>query len=617
MFGGNNGNKSAFEQVTGAFAKIQVVIAVLLPILPVILFCGVIVIILVMILGQTQGMEGIANAGDNGCERAIESKWAQFFNSEEEGTSFYNKINDMIEDNPGVDINLVSAILTFETNVSVEEDYKCNVGEVDPETGEVIKEECTETSETANRDTKELYQEAKEIVNGVKDKSEDEIKDWLQNTYVEDRLTELGKDLPDDPENKAAVIEQKVDDIFSIRDIYAAMVCKDEDTTSSVTSCTYQVNGKTVQDVKVEVLSCDGSEVEFTVDFEKYVKGVVFAENRGAPDEAIKAQAVAARSFALTRQNAMCPGNPENCNYGYDPKRNVIRLRGCENDQVYCDPDQGCTIEETNNLDYGTVHVWKQGNTGKGRYIAPFTGQAKKHFDQLIDSVSGQVVVDKSGNVVYTNFASNDQNAWSAKADLGKKYDQILLEHYKKNGATSLATTCASTGEVLPGIKFPIAEKFYSPNCYSAGEYYQGGTYHGSIDFSHTALFGNRLELSAPVKIVSSTNGTIVGIGTDKANTYPSCFQGGVMGGQGYYIRIDDPKSEYNGYTLSYWHLDTLNPKLKVGDKVKTGDYLGTMGNTGCSSGKHLHWQLQSPSGKNIIMDKDVQKYCQQNYTKG
>lgn len=37
------------------------------------------------------------------------------------------------------------------------------------------------------------------------------------------------------------------------------------------------------------------------IDFEKYVLGVVYAENGGAPDEAMKAQAIAARTYAFNR----------------------------------------------------------------------------------------------------------------------------------------------------------------------------------------------------------------------------------------------------------------------------------------------------------------------------
>ena len=54
-----------------------------------------------------------------------------------------------------------------------------------------------------------------------------------------------------------------------------------------------------------------------------------------APDEALKAQIVAARNFALTRNSGMCPGNPDDCFYGYNESTGKIRMRACEADQVY------------------------------------------------------------------------------------------------------------------------------------------------------------------------------------------------------------------------------------------------------------------------------------------
>jgi len=41
-------------------------------------------------------------------------------------------------------------------------------------------------------------------------------------------------------------------------------------------------------------------------------------------------------------------------------------------------------------------------------------------------------------------------------------------------------------------------------------------------------------------------------------------------------------------YTVRFAHLK-VKPNYKVGDKIKTGDFIGFMGNTGKSSGAHLH----------------------------
>lgn len=42
-----------------------------------------------------------------------------------------------------------------------------------------------------------------------------------------------------------------------------------------------------------------------------------------------------------------------------------------------------------------------------------------------------------------------------------------------------------------------------------------------------------------------------------------------------------------------YWHLDSVAPNLKVGDTIDAGTFLGTGGNTGRSTGAHLHRGLR------------------------
>jgi len=38
-----------------------------------------------------------------------------------------------------------------------------------------------------------------------------------------------------------------------------------------------------------------------------------------------------------------------------------------------------------------------------------------------------------------------------------------------------------------------------------------------------------------------------------------------------------------------WWHFDSISPALKVGDRIESGDLLGVGGNTGNSTGAHVH----------------------------
>jgi murein DD-endopeptidase MepM/ murein hydrolase activator NlpD len=64
----------------------------------------------------------------------------------------------------------------------------------------------------------------------------------------------------------------------------------------------------------------------------------------------------------------------------------------------------------------------------------------------------------------------------------------------------------------------------------------------------------------------------------------------------GNWIRVEDAE---DGWSFEYYHLSGFAPGLAVGDVVQAGDYLGDVGNTGLSTGNHLHMQIRLASGLN------------------
>jgi murein DD-endopeptidase MepM/ murein hydrolase activator NlpD len=62
----------------------------------------------------------------------------------------------------------------------------------------------------------------------------------------------------------------------------------------------------------------------------------------------------------------------------------------------------------------------------------------------------------------------------------------------------------------------------------------------------------------------------------------------GWKGGYGNLVEIKHP----NNYMTRYGHLSKIAPGIKAGKYVKMGDFIGNSGNTGLSTGPHLHFEL-------------------------
>ena len=117
--------------------------------------------------------------------------------------------------------------------------------------------------------------------------------------------------------------------------------------------------------------------------------------------------------------------------------------------------------------------------------------------------------------------------------------------------------------------------------------------HHNGVDYA--------VAIGTPTLAVA--NGTVVFAG-------PSMIKGknGEPGGGGYIVRIKF-KSNLKDFTASYMHLKKGSLKVKVGDKVLMGDILALTGNTGESTGPHLHFEIQR--GKKYVWTADGSRYLE------
>lgn len=219
--------------------------------------------------------------------------------------------------------------------------------------------------------------------------------------------------------------------------------------------CTYDLKGVTnmgsvkLDGLQVELVNCDATPGNYTVletvDFEKYVLGVALAEiGPSSADEAIKTQIVAARGFSLTRNSGMCPSNPDDCFYGYNVSTGKIRMRACENDQVYWDYEK-----DIYRYARGSVSLYSPEVNSGTLWKAALSEERKAQVLALAEEVKGKVLVDSNDNVISTNYVASVSEQFISLAAEGKTYDQILNTVYADKGASGFSSGhCTSYGNI-------------------------------------------------------------------------------------------------------------------------------------------------------------------------
>ena len=229
---------------------------------------------------------------------------------------------------------------------------------------------------------------------------------------------------------------------------------KSGSSTSSIVgtgSCNYKINGFSagsgknynrevnMSNLKVRLMNCSGGspvEGEELVDFEKYILGVVYQENGGGSDEGIKAEAVAARSFALARPAVM--GNAAGLKLEEENGQWILQIRACTYDQAYCDPDKGCYSGTSGGEYGGTMHSGQSSSAGWSKPPMP----ADSKIRSLVESTKGQVVVNSDNYVIHTTYNSTIQETWNASS---LDYKQMLIQQYGNMGAADiLQMECSS-----------------------------------------------------------------------------------------------------------------------------------------------------------------------------
>lgn len=142
-----------------------------------------------------------------------------------------------------------------------------------------------------------------------------------------------------------------------------------------------------------------------------------------------------------------------------------------------------------------------------------------------------------------------------------KSFDElILLAKEKENMLRSIPAIIPISSKDLTRIASGYGLRIHP--------YYKISKFHAGMDF--TAPLGS--------EIYASGDGTVQSVMSSKR-------------GMGNYIIINHGF----GYTSVYAHLDSFN--VKAGQKVRRGDVIGFVGNTGMSVAPHLHYEIKLNGG--------------------
>ena len=131
-------------------------------------------------------------------------------------------------------------------------------------------------------------------------------------------------------------------------------------------------------------------------------------------------------------------------------------------------------------------------------------------------------------------------------------------------------------------VKAPLTQQFGRTAFAIANAHRYGRPFHEGIDFG----------LPTGTQLFASADGVV--IGTGNTDIVPSCHSWGkwVVIKHGF------------GLTTLYAHLSLV--KVRLGQKVKAGELIGYSGNTGFSTGPHLHFGVYDSNGIRIIPYEQV-----------
>ena len=213
---------------------------------------------------------------------------------------------------------------------------------------------------------------------------------------------------------------------------------------------------------------------------------------------------------------------------------------------------------------------------------AEVQGEIESLFDEMYEltlnpkTETRTRTVTKTGTRTVTDPVTGEETEEEYEYEEEEEYTVTILEVTLTAKDLNVVVVGHMNGEqkeiyALYNETHGLTQQFYSPlNLYW---YNYVSSYYGYRINSATGAeqFHRGVDIAVPTgtTVLAAMDGTVT------TATYDSYY--------GNYIVIEDSK----GYCTKYAHMDTLS--VSAGQSVKHGDTIGTTGNTGSSTGSHLH----------------------------
>lgn len=232
--------------------------------------------------------------------------------------------------------------------------------------------------------------------------------------------------------------------------------------------------------------------------------------------------------------------------------------------------------------------------------------QKKVELEELTGVLADKKVVveitqkEKEKVLVQTkNTEQIFQNSLAEKLELRRQFETALLELESKLQIAIDKSLFASKSAGLfswPVANFRITQFFGNTSFAGSGAY--NGRGHSGTDFG--IPIGTPVRAVMDATVISAFDTDAVGArGSD--GVYRACVS------YGKYVLLEHE----NGLSTLYAHNSLL--KVKNGDKVKRGDIIAYSGNSGYSTGPHLHFSTYATQGVQVKRLGDVSSttfYC-------